>query len=189
VLVRCRIRTRKSGVSLNTVLRAERHAGLWARCVPVGFALMLVAAELAGCSNHPQPTVNSIHFVDATGTPVSAVTMLPVNQPVYLYATVANDDDLLGVTWDVTCLSAALPVSGVATSTACGVVSPAQTASGPIPTYPSTGIITTYTAPSAIPKGGTVTIIAHATSLPSAFRSVTLTIVDAPSTSSSIDSP
>jgi hypothetical protein len=48
-----------------------------------------------------------------------------------------------------------------------------------VPTYPSTGIITTYTAPSVVPKGGTVTITAHATSLPSVFSSVTLTIVAA----------
>jgi len=151
---------------------------------------MLVVAMLIGCANPARPTVGPIEFTDAKGAPVSAVTTLAVNQPVYMVATVSNDSDLLGVSWTVTCGSVGTTgTGGTAINTACGVVSPPQTASGPVPTYPSSGIITTYTAPSMIPKGGTVTITAHATSLPSAVSNVTLTIVQTPATSSGIALP
>jgi len=164
---------------LSTVFRAGKNARLRARCAPAGLTLGLVVTMLAGCANSKRPTVGPIEFVDATGAPISAVTTLAINQPVYMIATVSNDNDFLGVTWAVTCGAVGTGGSGgITTNTACGVASPSQTVSGPIPTYPSTGIITTYTAPSVIPKGGTATIYAHATSLPSAFSSVTFTIVD-----------
>jgi hypothetical protein len=132
--------------------------------------------------------VGPIEFTDATGAPVSAVTTLAVNQPIYLVATVSNDNDLLGVSWTVTCGSAP-PAGGVSVSNACGFFIPAQTLSGPVPSYPMSGIITTYTAPSTIPKGGTVTISAHATSLPSVTSDVSLTIVQAQGSSSGIALP
>jgi hypothetical protein len=163
---------------MSSALRAERNTRLRAQCAPAGLALMLVVAMLTGCANPKGPTVGPIVFTDATGTPVSAVTTLAVNQPVYMVAEVSNDNDFLGVSWTVTCGSAPSGGSGgTVINTACGVCNPAQTASGPVPTYPSNGIITTYTAPSVIPKGGTVTITAHATSSPSVVSSVTLTIV------------
>ena len=97
-----------------------------------------------------------------------------------MVANVTDDDQFLGVSWTVTCGSAA-PVGGGTIDTACGTCNPAQTESGPAPLYPATGIVTTYNAPSAIPKGATVTITAHATALPSVTSSVTLTIVAASS--------
>jgi hypothetical protein len=151
---------------------------------------MLVFAVVIGCANPKPPTVSPIEFVDSNGNPVSAVTTLAINQPVYMVATVTNDNDFLGVSWTVTC--GAVPSSGsggTVINTACGVSNPAQTTSGPVPTYPSKGIITTYTAPSVVPKGGTVTISAHATSLPSVFSSVTLTIVETQNASSAISLP
>jgi hypothetical protein len=167
--------------------RAERNARSRTRCAPAGLALMLVVAVSIGCSNPNRPTVAPIQFVDATGGLLSPVTTLAVNQPVYMVATVSNDNDFLGVSWTVACGSTpSTGAGGTVISTACGVCNPAQTASGPVPTYPSTGIITTYTAPSAIPKGSTVTISANVTSLPSVFSSVTLTIVDPQSASSAI---
>lgn len=160
------------------MLRAERNAKLRTQYALAGFALMLVAATLIGCINSGVPTVGPIEFVDSTGAPISAVNTLAVNQPVYMVATVTDDNDVLGVSWTVTCGSAPSGGSGgIVINTACGVCAPAETESGPVPTYPSTGIITTYTAPSVVPKGNTVLIAAHATSLPSIYSSVTLTIV------------
>jgi hypothetical protein len=98
-----------------------------------------------------------------------------VNGQLYMIATVTNDNEDLGVSWTVTCGSAA-PPGGISIDSSCGVFTPAQTQSGPVPAYPVTGIVATYNAPSAIPKGNTVTITAHATALPSVTSSVTLTI-------------
>jgi hypothetical protein len=92
-----------------------------------------------------------------------------------MFANVANDDELLGVTWTVTCGSSG-PANLQSINTACGTFSPVQTESGPIPLYPASGYVTTFTAPSAIPKGGTVTIAAAATSQPTATLSVTLPV-------------
>jgi hypothetical protein len=143
----------------------------------VGLAVIL--ALLAGCAKG-RPVVGPIQFVDSQGAPVSAVSSLPVNGTIYLVATVTNDDEQLGVSWTANCGSAQ---SGGGTTgvinTACGEFTPQETASGPVPTYPSTGIIAEYTAPSVIPKGNTVTITAHATSLLSVTSSVTVTIVAA----------
>lgn len=141
--------------------------------------LVLILSALVGCTNTAKPHIGPIEFVESAVSPVSvpAVTSVPTNGSIYLFATVTNDNQLLGVSWTVTCGSA-LPPSGGVISTTCGTFTPAQTASGPIPTYAFTGIIATYQAPSVIPKGGTVTITAHATSLPSITSSVTLTIVE-----------
>ena len=143
--------------------------------------LGLILSALAGCSNSTKPQVDPIEFTDSAGAPAPAVTSLAVNGQVYLVATVRDDYQFLGVSWTVTCGSAIPPggSGGGGIDTACGVFNPAQTASGPVPSYPSTGIITTYIAPSVIPKGGDVTITAHATSLPSVTSSIKLTIAAA----------
>lgn len=151
---------------------------------------MFVVAVAFGCANPKPPAVGPIEFVDSKGDPVSAVSTLDVNEPVYMVATVSNDNDFLGVSWTVACGSVPSSGSGgTVINTACGVASPTQTASGPVPNYPSTGIITTYTAPSVVPKGGTVTISAHATSLPSVLSSVTLTIIETQGASSGLALP
>jgi hypothetical protein len=141
--------------------------------------MLLGAAVWSGCANSNKPTIGPIEFTNSTGAPVTAVSSLAVNQTVNLVATVTNDNALLGVSWTVTCGSAS-PAGAVTISNACGTFTFTQTASGPVPTYPSSGIITTYTAPSTIPNGGTVTITAHVTSLPSVVSNVTLTIVQTP---------
>ena len=149
------------------------------KCLPLVLILML----LAGCGGAAKPQVGSIETFTSPPTAASvpvSVSALAVNGQVFLVATVTNDDQLLGVSWTVTCGSAA-PPGGTSIDTSCGICNPAQTASGPIPLYPITGIVTTYSAPPAIPKGGTVTITAHATALPSVTSSVTLTIVAAQS--------
>jgi hypothetical protein len=171
-------------------LHAENKAKLWPDCIPIYLAVILTLTLLTGCGGQQKPTVGPIQFTDFNGAQVPAVTTLSVNGQIYLVATVTNDSDLLGVSWTVTCGSATLGgPGGTVISTACGVCQPAQTMSGPVPTYPSTGIITTYTAPSMVPKGGTVTITAHATTLPSVSSSVTLTIVSTQSASSAVAPP
>jgi hypothetical protein len=129
-------------------------------------ALAFVFAMLAGCGATTKPEIGPIEFTTASGASVPAVSSLAVNGQVYLIATVTHDDQFLGVSWTVNCGSALPPSSGTI-DTSCGTLVPAQTASGPVPTYPITGIITTYTAPPSVPKGNRVTITAHATSLPS----------------------
>lgn len=156
-----------------------RLSGLRAQCVVIHLGLAGSLMLLNGCIDSRKPVVGPIQFVTASGASAQEVPSLPVNGTIYLVANVTNDDLLLGVTWTVNCGS--LPPAGGngTTSTACGTISPSQTTSGPVPTYPSTGYITTYTAPSTIPKGSTVTITAHATSLPSVTSSVNLTILAA----------
>jgi len=75
-------------------------------------------------------------------------------------ATVTNDAGNLGVDWSVTCGSAS-----------CGSFSPTHTASG---------ANTTYTAPAAVPTGGTVTITAKSTADPTKSASGVTTITPPP---------
>jgi hypothetical protein len=168
-----------SGVALITGFSSRAHGSLrplTSRALSIFSLAVLIA--LAGCGGSVKPQIGPIEFTNAAGTGVSPVTSLAVNGQIFLVATVTHDDQLLGVSWTVNCGSAVPPSSGTI-DTSCGTCVPAQTQSGPVPLYPSTGIITTYNAPSAIPKGATVTITAHATALPSVSSSVTLTIVAA----------
>lgn len=152
------------------------------------FTLALIPSVLVGCSNNARPTIGPIEFTTASGVSAPAVTSLAVNGQIYLVATVSDDDQYLGVSWTVTCGSAQPPSSG-SIDTSCGTFVPSQTESGPVPAYPSSGFVATYSAPPEVPKGSTVTITAHATSLPSVASTVTLTIVPAPPGNSAIMSP
>ncbi len=145
--------------------------------------LALAAMAAAGCGSVVKPRISPIGFTTATGASAPALTSLAVNGQAYFVASVTHDNQFLGVSWTVACGSASPPSSNTI-DTSCGILNPSQTASGPVPTYPTPGIVFVagYTAPPTIPKGGTVTITAHATSLPSVSSSVTLTIVNAAST-------
>jgi len=165
------------GASLISELRTERPSRPRAQQVLIYLVLAFILT-LPGACGSERPVVGPIGFVTSSGAAVPAVTTQAVNGAIYLVGTVTNDNELLGVSWTVSCGS--LPPGGAANgvvSTACGVFTPSQTLSGPVPTYPSTGIVTQYSAPSVVPKGDTVTITAHATSLPSVVSSVTVTIV------------
>jgi hypothetical protein len=146
----------------------------------VSLIFALICMTLTGCAVS-RPQIGAVSFVNANGASVQPVSSVSVNGQLYFIATVTNDDELLGVSWTVTCGSAIPPggASGTANDTACGICNPSQTFSGPIPTYPITGYITTYSAPPTVPAGGTVTITAHATALPSVASSITLTVVAA----------
>jgi hypothetical protein len=170
-----------AGAALMPKLRTESPSGSRAQYVLICSPLAFILTLLCACGGSAKPAVGAVEFVDSSGTAVPAVSSLAVNGVVYLVGTVTNDDEMLGVSWTVNCGS--LPPGGSTNgviSTACGVITPAQTLSGPVPSYPSAGYIAEYTAPSAVPKGNTVTITAHATSLPSIVSSVTLTIVASP---------
>ena len=162
---------------LTTTFRPALRTRRWPRRSLALFT-SLALGLLTGCSGLAKPQISAIQFTTAAGTSVSAVTQLAVNGQVFLVADVTHDGQLLGVSWTVTCGSAAA-AGGTSIDTACGSFTPAETASGPVPLYPSSGIIATYNAPSEVPKGSTVTITAHATALPSVTSSVTLTIVAA----------
>lgn len=190
-----------AGDALIAALRSRAWGSLRPACVPTFSVLALVLPVLGGCGGSAKPQIASITFTsDASGkTPLCTTAMTPDTPPgtplcssallpvltaggpaIYFFANVTNDDQYLGVSWTVTCSSDASAGSG-SINTACGIFNPAVTTSGPIPPYTTTGIVTTYNPPSASPKGGTVTISAHATSLPSIASSVTLTIAAAQS--------
>lgn len=143
-------------------------------------AIALIA--LGGCGDAARPVVGPIAFTNATGVAQPAVVSVLHGTSIYLDVIVTADPESLGADWTVTCGSSlpegSLPAGQVDTS--CGGFTPTHTTSGPIPSYPlpaGTVIVTQYTAPQSVPKGGTVTIIAHATSLPSSISSLTLTIM------------
>ena len=161
----------------------------------------LLISAFIGCANSAKPQVGSITFTtDSTGaTPICTIatssdlqstapactssllpTLVSGGQAAYLYAIVTSDSEALGVSWTVNCGSTTGVGSG-AIDSSCGSFQPAETLSGPVPLYATTGIITTYYAPSTVPKNGTVTLSARATSLPSEVLSVTLKIVAAKS--------
>jgi hypothetical protein len=83
------------------------------------------------------------------------------NHTAKLVATVSNDTANAGVNWAVTC----------GTPGSCGTFSPAHTVSG---------AATTFTAPSAIPAGGSVTITAMSTTDPTKTAAETDTVTASP---------
>jgi len=127
----------------------------------------------------PNPTPNPVVTVTATSAAAGSVTAtanvtivapisvqitqgvpnnsLVVSGTAPLVATVSNDSANGGVDWTVTCQSTGN----------CGTFSPPHTASGSA---------TTFTAPSAVPTGGTVTISATSTTDPSQNATETVTI-------------
>ncbi|HKV76948.1 MAG TPA: hypothetical protein VJP02_02335, partial [Candidatus Sulfotelmatobacter sp.] len=90
--------------------------------------------------------------VSLSGQPAS----LQVSVSGNITATVSNDSQNKGVSWTVTCGSAS-----------CGSFSPATTASG---------VATSYTAPSSVPTGNTVTVKATSVADNSKSASATITI-------------
>ena len=144
-----------------------------------GAAWTAILLTLGGCSVKAPPLVGAVTITDAKGVVQASIASLPRGAAIYLDVTITQDVETLGADWTVTCGSAlpegTLPPGMVDTS--CGTFVPNHTFSGPMPTYPgATGVVTLFTAPANIPKGGTVTILVHATSLPSSISSLTLTI-------------
>lgn len=144
-----------------------RFSRLWLLALfSISFAYMELLSGCGSSQTTKAGTISASYSSGATAAqfPVlatAAVAMIPM-----------NDKANAGVDWTLTCGGNPLapPVLGV-TSAGCGTMLPAHTASG---------IPATYTAPSLIPVGSTVTITATVTSDPSQTSSVVLTIVSLP---------
>jgi hypothetical protein len=148
-----------------------------------GIAVFMAAAGMmVGCSDTKNLQVGSITFSTANGIAQTAPTSLSAGQGTYMEVTISNDTALLGANWSVTCQSALPPGTplppGETVDTSCGTFSPTHTMSGPVPSYATSGkgYVTFYTAPAAVPKGGTVTLYASSTTDPSRTSTVTLNI-------------
>ncbi len=114
-------------------------------------AVVFVSSFVSGCSSstHAAPAIT----VQLAPPPPAS---LEVSTPVQLTAQTVNDTAAAGVDWTVTC-----------TSSDCGSLAPAHTASGGA---------TTYTSPMTVPTGVTVTITAASTTDPTATATATITI-------------
>jgi hypothetical protein len=121
------------------------------------FAALAASVAMVACGGSgsgtttitPPPAIS----VAIAGAPVSLLT----NATAALTASVSNDSANAGVTWSVTC--------GSTVTGACGAFSNTTAASA------------TYTAPAAIPTGGTVTVKATSVSDASKSASASITIV------------
>ena len=155
------------------------------RCLLFSISPAVALLVLGGCSTTTKPVVGAINVINASGAaqpPITSPLPLVHGAQAKFIVNVTNDAEGLGADWTATCTSTT-PGGGlvlVDDPTICGSFSPAHTTSGPVPTYPypaATVYITTYNAPGSAPsQGGTVTITANATSLPSSTSSITLTI-------------
>jgi hypothetical protein len=130
-----------------------------------------------------KPQVGSITPTDVNGVAQPAIKSLTVGSGTYLDVTLTNDKNLLGADWTVTGSSqSASGTSDGTVDTSCGYFSPIHTSSAPVPSYAenANGIVTYYTAPSAPPTSGTVTLYASSSVDHSRFSSLTLVIQGKP---------
>src|SRR5580704_6719856 len=111
--------------------------------------VVFIASFVSACgSSHKAPL--AIQVTLAPAPPAS----LQVSTTIQLTAQLINDTAAAGVDWSVAC-----------TSSDCGSIAPAHTASGGA---------TTYTSPATVPTGGSVTITAASTTDPTATASATV---------------
>ena len=123
--------------------------------VPPGGTVTITATSAANKSL----AVNAVITIAAAPISVSLtppVSPLQVGATGTASATVSNDSTNAGVNWSVSCASSS-----------CGTFSPTHTASG---------ASTVYTAPTAVPTGGTVTITATSAADNTKSQSASLTI-------------
>jgi len=127
--------------------------------VPTGNTVNVTATSVADTSQKVTVTITisvatqqvSIAFSEAPPSTIN------INQQVMVAATVTDDPTNAGVDWTVTCGG----------GSACGSFNPPHT---------SSGATTTYTAPSSVPNGNVVNIIATATADPMVSVTSTPTI-------------
>ncbi len=146
-----------------------------------------VSLAFSGCgATSVKPDVGSITVTDINGVSQPAIKSLTVGGGTYLDVALANDKDLLGADWTVSCGSALPPGTplppGQTIDTSCGYFTPIHTASAPVPAYAQNadGIVTYYTAPAAPPKAGTVTLYASSSIDHSRFSALTLVVEGQP---------
>lgn len=138
---------------------------------------MLFMLGLSGCTNGSNVKAGPISVTDPNGTSSAQLFSLGAGSVVEVNMTPVGDSIDAGVNWTVTCGGS--PVTGSITGGACGTF---------VPTHTPDGVASTFTAPSIIPIGQTVTITADVASNPSASSSITLPIA-VPSVSLSFISP
>ncbi len=140
------------------------------------FALVFILA-VSGCAGGSNIKAGAISVTDPTGATSGQLSSLSAGSVVQVNMIPVGDTAGAGVNWTVTCGGS--PVTGSITGGACGTF---------VPTHTPDGVASSFTAPSIIPIGNTVTITAAVASNPSAASSITLTVV-APSLSLSFVSP
>jgi hypothetical protein len=121
-------------------------------------SLSMIAALVACSSSSPTTTTTPPPAISVSIP--SPLQNLAVNGTSSVSATVLNDSANKGVNWTVTCGSAG----------ACGSFNPTSTLSG---------VSTIYTAPAAVPTGGTVTITATSVTDPTKSANLTVNITAA----------
>ncbi len=99
-----------------------------------------VSLAFSGCgATSVKPDVGSITVTDINGVSQPAIKSLTVGGGTYLDVALANDKDLLGADWTVSCGSALPPGTplppGQTIDTSCGYFTPIHTASAPVPAY------------------------------------------------------
>ncbi len=140
-------------------------------CAPV------FAFGISGCMSGSNVKAGSISIADPSEADSGQVLSLGTGSIVQVSMSPVGDTTDAGVNWTVTC--GGNPITGSVTGGACGTF---------VPTHTPDGVASTFTAPSIIPIGTTVTITADVASNPSASSSITLPIV-VPSVSLSFISP
>lgn len=136
--------------------------------VPSNGTVTLTAAATVDPSVSTTLTLTIIGIPISVGFAPAPPASLDVNGTAQIGALVSNDSSVGGVKWSVTCASIA-----------CGSFSAAQT--------PSV-TKTTYTAPDAVPVGGTVSITATSVTDPTKFTSAEVTITQ-PASASAASAP
>lgn len=133
--------------------------------IPAGGKVIVTAASIYD----PTKSINATIAVMPVTVSVSPQKLkVPANSTSALTATVAFDAFDAGVDWKP-------PVC--ATAGACGTIAPAHTASG---------VATTYTAPQAIPPGGSAKVTVVSTTNPAATATIDITIEAPPPISVSV---
>jgi len=127
--------------------------------LPPGNTVTITATSTTDLTKTATATVSitSSANITVTFSPAPPLTLQQGAQTT-LSVTVANDSQSKGVDWSVTC-----------GGSSCGSFNPTHTASG---------VATTFTAPSSVPPGNTVTITAASTTDPTKTAAATLTIVN-----------
>ena len=128
--------------------------------IPTGTAVTVTATSVADTSKSVSAQITIVPPIPISVSILSPPASAQINAQVTLLATIANDVSANPeVTWTVTC-----------GATACGSLSPTTT---------KIGVQTTYTAPAAIPAGGSITLTATSVTDPTKSASVNIVITAA----------
>jgi len=136
-----------------------------------------MAATGCGSGTSTQAKAGSIVVAGSSGT-TGSVSTLALVSTVKLSMMPIGDRNNAGVDWTVTC--SGNPITGSVGNGACGTLTPAHT---------QDGAQTLYTAPSAVPIGATITVVATVTSNPAQSSSVSFTIIALPISVSFVTQP